>query len=408
MNKGFVVFYTTLLVLAITLALAGSIYMFTFSIQKIVKNMEFSAQAYYASESGLEDAVYRVKNFLSYPASYVLQVGPSSQTSVAITPIGSSRVIESEGQQENRVRKTQAILTVSSENVSFFYGVQVGNQGLSLGNGSQVVGNVFSNGDIEGGGKTQSTITGTAQVAGNHGIKDITVQGDAYADHLSNCAIGGTLFYVSSISSCTYSSKQVLGQQILPQGFPVTQEQINTWKAAAEAGGILSGYSLGNSASGSLGPKKINGNITLGNGATLTLTGTVWVTSTINFGNTDTIKLDPSYETASGVLILDGAANIGNGAVFKGSGKPGSDLIVISLYGPGTAFDLGNTAIADIFYAPNGIIEIGNGLNVKEVTANGLRVGNLATITYQFGLANMSFVNGPGGSFKVSSWKEIE
>ncbi len=407
MQKGFVIFYTVLLVLAITLAIAGSMYFITFSNQKIARNAVFSSQAEYAAESGLEDATYRIKNSLPYSSPYSLLVG-SAQTTIMITTIGPTKTVESDGQEQNRIRKNQAVLAISSSNISFHYGIQVGSQGISLGQGSSVVGNIFSNGDISGGGKTKSTITGTAQAAGNGQIENITVNGDAYADKFSSCSIGGQASYVSSISNCGASSTVHASQQLAPQDFPISQDQITAWKNTAAAGGTVSGYALGNTASGTLGPKKVNGNITLGNGSTLTITGIVWVTGTLNLGNTDTIQLDPGYGAASGVLILDGSASIGNGVTLKGSGQQGSELMILSTYGTGTALHIGNTQSAGLFYAPNGIINMGNGVNAIELTAQGINAGNNATITYQTGLANTNFSSGPGGSFQVLSWKEIQ
>ena len=406
-QRGFVIFYTTILVLSLSLAMAGSIYVLTLSNQKIARNLILSSQAYYAAESGIEDATYRIKNLLPYSASYTLAVG-SSQTNVTVTSAGTLRTVESDGNNQNSTRKLQAILNVSTTSVSFFYGIQTGNDGISMGDGSSIIGNVFSNGDINGVGVSKSTITGTAQAAGSSGIRDIKVNGNAYADHLSNCSVGGNASYVLSISNCSAGSTSHVSQQLAAQNFPITQSQITGWQNDALAGDTLSNYSLGNNASSTLGPKKINGNITLGNGATLTLTGTVWATGTINFGNNVTIKLDPSYGVASGILLLNGSASIGNGAILKGSGQSGSNLILLSTFGSGQALSLGNGATGDIFYAPNGTINVGNGLNVKEVTGNGLDVGNNTTVTYQSGLASINFTSGPGASFQVIGWKEIQ
>lgn len=406
-QSGFALLYATVLVTAVSLAIVSSIAFLSLSERRIVRQNQESSQALFAAESGLEDAVYRIKNLLPYSPAYTLQVGLSS-ADVAVTTEGTIRTVESSGSEKSNTRKLELILDISTENVSFFYGVQVGTQGLNMGNGSTVSGNVFSNGDVVGNGANQSTIVGTAQAAGSSSIEDVKVQGDAYADRLEDCDITGTAYYFTSMNDCSVGSSQQLGEQVQPQSFPITQVQIDVWKAEAEAGGTQGTTSYGNNAQVNLGPKKINGSFSIGNFGTITLGGTVWITGAMSMGNSLTIQLDPSYGGTSGVLILDGPVSFGNGVIARGSGQAESKLMVLSLYGSGTAITLGNTGNGDIFYAPNGIIAIGNGFVAEEITANGIVVGNNATLTYEQGLANIKFSSGPGAGFDVTSWKEKE
>lgn len=406
-HKAFAVLYLTVIILAVVFGIAVAVAVFTSDEHAMANETARSAVAYYASEAGIEDATYRITKALAYPASYVIAVGVPT-TTVTVTSNGAARTVESVGANQSDVRKLRVNLVHSSTTVNFFYGVQVGAGGIVLGDSSSVIGNVFSNGDIQGSGVTKSRITGAAQAAGNHQIKDIRIDQNAAAALFDNCSVGGTASYVTSFTNCVASSTQIIAAAPSSQPFPITQTQIDNWKAEAFAGGELNGYSLGNNSSGALGPKKINGNITLGNTSILTLTGTVWVTGTINFGNTDQIQLDSGYGQASGVLIVDGAFDVGNTATFAGSGQTGSYLMLLSLFGPGDAIDIGNNASGAIFYAPNGIIDVGNGLSLYEATGYGLRVGNNGSITYESGLANAQFSSGPGGSFMVTSWQETE
>lgn len=61
-------------------------------------------------------------------------------------------------------KKIKVRATISSENASFIYGLQVGEDGLTMDNSSTVNGSVYSNGTIDGGNETK--ITGDAYVAG--------------------------------------------------------------------------------------------------------------------------------------------------------------------------------------------------------------------------------------------------
>ncbi|MDP2664492.1 MAG: hypothetical protein Q8O97_00770 [bacterium] len=406
-QSGFAVLYATMLILGVTLAMVGPLGLLSLSSQKMIRKAEASSQALFAAESGIEDASYRIKSFLPYSSSYAISVGSSTAT-ISVAEQGSVKTITVKGQEQNNVRKLETVLAISANGVGFFYGVHVGSQGLTMGNGSVVAGNVFSNGDIKGGGSDKSTITGTAKAAGSSSIEDVAVAEDAYANEFEDCAVLGTAYYVAEIEDCTTGATEVLQEQVQPQSFPITQEQIDAWKAEAEAGGTQGTTSFGNGAQVTLGPKKINGSLSLGNTVVLTMGGTLWVTGAMSMGNSVTIQLDPGYGNASGVLILDGPISFGNGVVAQGSGQSQSKLMVISLYGSGSAITLGNTGTGDIFYAPNGVITIGNGFVAEEVTGKGLTVGNNATVTYESGLADTSFSSGPGAGFEVTIWKEIE
>lgn len=405
-TKGFTLLYIILILLALALASGGIIGAITLASQRVSRSFVMSAQAFYAAESGLEDAAYRIKNLLPYSPSYTIPVGSSTAT-VTVNPQGVARIVNSKGERQTNARSVEAVLSVSTSSVSFFYGVQAGTSGLTMGNSSTVAGNVFSNGDIHGDGADKSTIAGTAQAAGSSDIKDIKINGNAHGDELEDCIVGGTAFYFDEIEDCATGSRQALAQQIQPQGFPISQSQIDEWKTDAAAGGTQGGASYGNSAQATLGPKKIDGSLSAGNNAVITLRGTVWITGAMTLGNTAVIQLDPGYGQTSGVLIVDGAVSFGDGAILRGSGQAQSKLLIISLSG-GTAFSLGNSGTGDIFYASNGTISAGNGFIAKEVTGKGLSVGNSATVTYESGLADTQFSAGPGATFRVQTWKEIE
>lgn len=363
-------------------------------------------RAYFAAEAGTEDLAWRIRHGKAYQASQTVTLDGLTAT-VTVESASGRRIVESRTDSSGAVRAVRAELR-SGTGVSFTYGVQVGAGGLELGDNSSVNGSVYSNGDIAGNGASKSTITGTAKSAGNHLTKDIRVDQDAYSARFDGCSIGGTAYYLTVFTDCTAGRTASLGQELPAEPFPITQEQIDSWKADAAAGGTLSGYSLGNNNSASLGPKKIAGNITLGNSATLTITGTVWVTGTISFGNTDIIRLAPAYSGDSGLMIVDGAVTTGNSATLEGSGQAGSYLMLLSLSGADPAIDIGNSATSAILYAPNGIIDIGNNLTLREATAYGLDVGNGAEITYEAGLADVTFSGGPAAGWQVRDWSEIK
>ena len=267
-----------------------------------------------------------------------------------------------------------------------------------MGNNSIINGNIYSNGTIVGangaqingdgtsagsGGKIEKvTVTGTAKA---HIIKDCTVNGDAYYVAKTNCTVDGTSFPGSSDPSA--------------QNLPIGDDQINAWRDQAAAGEIYDGSMTINS-SGTLGPIKINGSLSVGNSVTLTLMGTVWVTGAVSFGNYVNVVLDPSYGSGSEVFGAHGAISLGNSAVFTPADEDGY-IMLLSEYN-GTAISIGNSADAVILYARNGTISVGNNIELKSVTANQIVLGNGAILNYEEGLADASFTSGPGGSWVFS------
>ena len=156
----------------------------------------------------------------------------------------------------------------------------------------------------------------------------------------------------------------------------------------------------------SLGPKKINGNLSISNSAVLTLTGTVHVTGNITISNSAKIKLASSYGSLSGVIIADGTISPSNSSALQGSGKTGSYLLVLSTNTSNSAIAVGNSASGAIFYTSAGGISVSNSFSAREVTGYKLIMSNSATITYESGLANVFFSSGPTGGWKVTDWQE--
>lgn len=344
--------------------------------------------------------------------------------------------------------KVRAIIDATT--VVFNYGVQIGDGGLQMDNNSRVIGNAYSNGNIVGASGT--VITGSAIVAGAtgkidsvsvngnataHFLEDITVGGDsnsasllratvggnAVSDSISNCTIGGAAAYDTKVS-CTIGGAQTTPNPTVftdPSSLPlpISAAQISDWEAEAAAGGIISGgYTLSNGGAASLGPKKIEGNLTLDNNAVLTVTGTLWVTGQIDLSNGAIIKLDPSYGSLSGVVMAgigdssSGYIELDNGSDARGSGTAGSYLLLLSRRNNigSTAIKASNNASGAILYAGDGVIELENNAGLKELTAYKIHLNNNATVTYESGLANAQFSSGPGGGWAIDkgTWRETD
>ncbi len=408
MHRGFIAIYLSILVLATLTAFGGTLFFLSFRHELIARNLVLSSQAYYASEAGVEDALLRLKKGLVWTNPIPLSVAGSVVQTMISDLAGGSRTVTSEGTISSRTKKSQAVYAISADGVSFFFGAQVGNGGVEMENLSKIVGNIFATGSIEG--TSGAIITGTVKVAGSgKRIKETSVQGDAYADACDSSSITGTL-HANTQTACTYGSyASPLSPPIDPIPLPITQEQIDSWKLTAEAGGIILGnYAMSGSQTASLGPKKIMGNLALENSAQLTVTGTLWVVGNIDVKNDSTIQLASSYGSSSGIIVADGTVNLQNNSISKGSSSAGSYLMYLSTSVLDSAIAMKNNAQADILYSSSGKTSIENNTNVREITAYKLGLKNNTVLTYEIGLQNASFTSGPGGAFRVEDWKEIE
>ena len=421
-EKGFVGLYLTIVVLVLMIGILASIGFGVLAQQKIIQNMTQGAQAYFAAESGAEDALLRLKKGLNAcspagppPCANTLGVGDTTAKIDISDLVGGARTITSEGDLQDRFRTVQVVYELSSTGVGFFYGAQVGDGGIQLQNSSKIIGNVFSNGNFVH--ESIAQASGTVQVAsaGNKitGALDggDEVLGDAYAGICENSNIAG-VFYGLSQTGCTFSSF-VLQSPPSPIPLPISSTDIATWKAEAEAGGppIIGPYTR-SSGTSSLGPIKIIGDMIIQNTAELVVTGTIWVTGNVTIQNSAKVRLSPGYGTTSGMIIADGVITLENNTVSSGSGQAGSYLMYLSTYpgvpSPSSALVIKNFAVADILYTTNGFVQIDNNADLREVTAYGVRLQNNAELTYEIGLGSAVFTSGPGGGWAVTSWHEIE
>lgn len=132
--------------------------------------------------------------------------------------------------------------------------------------------------------------------------------------------------------------------------------------------------------------------------------------------NGATVRLPASYGTASGIVVSDGRVSIGNNSNFSGSGQTGSYIMVLTTSDCPTsvscsgnnAITLSNNGGAVILNAQNGTLHINNNGGAKEAVAKRILMDNGATVTYESGLSDVNFSSGPGGTFSIDSWQEIE
>ena len=416
-EKGAALLLSIILILSVSLIISLGLSSLGFHSLISTRNKIKSIQSYYAAEAGIEDSLLRIKNEMQFSSPNTLTIGDSS-ASIEISEelINGSWTITCQGDTNNRIRKLTVTYGEATDEISFYYGAQAGEGGVVMGNNAQVIGNIFSNGSIlpSGGGRGEVTDTAIVALNGNK-IEKVNIGGDAYAYSCKNSDITGTLYYVAggTIKNCNYADLVELANEIEAEDLPIPPEQITAWEEEATLGGTFSGdYILDGGQTGSLGPIKIIGNLVVENNSSLTMTGLIYVTGNITIQNNSTLQLDESFGSMSGTIISDGQIIVGNNAVILGSGQPGSFLMVLStnnsLDPANPAIDVSNNVEAAIFYASNGIIHLHNNIDIREATGYKLALDNNAVISYETGLENVNFTSGPGGSWRVENWQEIE
>jgi len=427
-QKGLVGLYLVIIVLILSVGIASSVAFTIVAQLKIVRNNIASAQAYYASESGVEDALLRLRTGLTIPVpgSYpTFAVGTAIAEPDISVDIGGARTITVKGDDTNRIRRSEVVYTIDSTGVGFNFGAQVGDGGMEMRPGSEVIGNVFSNATIfaGGGAGADRLITDSVVIARNGSKLNGVNVGDTSCPtctgdvRVHTCdggsEIKGTLTYVSggSPGSCTAATFIDGGPgEIDPEPFPITDAMIADWKSDAAVTVTVGDVLI--SSDETRGPEKIDGDLTLSNSVVLTLSGTIWVTGTFNPGNLSVVKLESSYGDLSGIFIVDQKVDISNNVSLEGTSSPTSFLLVAGISSSvdegDPAMDVNNNVDGAILFAPNGLMVINNNVDLVEASAYKLLLKNGVTITYDVGLANSRFSSGPSGGWVVSSWKEIE
>lgn len=239
-------------------------------------------------------------------------------------------------------------------------------------------------------------------------ISGLTIGGHAHANTLTNDAISGDAYYQTKTGGSVGGTSYPGSADPPTRDLPVTEANVNDFKALASAGTIWNGdYTVSGGQSAIIGPMKITGNLLVDNNATLTMTGTVWVVGNATFNNNATLRLDPGYGPDSGAIVTDGIFTLNNNVIVQGSGNLDSFVMGISTSNASNAITIYNNATSIILATINGTIYINNNGGANAISAYRLNLENNATVTYLSGLADTQFSAGPGGSFQAGGWQEV-
>ncbi|MBI3019821.1 MAG: hypothetical protein HYY60_00635 [Parcubacteria group bacterium] len=390
---------------------------------KIVRAADAGSKSYFLAEAGIEDAVYRLKTGREISDTETLVSGGTAESTV-ITRDGDIWNIRAEGETKENIRAVAVSLTLGDD-IQLNYGVQAGEGGFEIDNTASVIGNVFSNGPVEG--ENSNMVRGTVVSAGQFGrVLGIHATSSVYAYAIEDSFIEKDAYFQTIDGATTVLGTKYPGSaSVATSPLPISDETLDEWEAAALAGGSISSpcpYEAEDGAA--LGPVKINCDLTIAGNAAVTLRGTVLVAGNVTVKNTSSVRIDPSAGEKSVAIIAHNPSDmlagsrveINNQAFFAGTGAEDSYILVVSRNrsaedgGSVRAIDIANQSDAGalLVYAPHGEILIQNKTVLREVSGYKIHLKNSAEVEYKTGLANLLFDAGPSGGYDILEWREVE
>jgi len=277
--------------------------------------------------------------------------------------------------------------------------------------------NLANNATITGNATSSSNSPSTSYISGGNKAR-IWGNGDAYTITPSSGFVLGTK------TTGVYPPSQ--NPPIAPTDLETT---IDGFEAGATAGGVTNGDVTISGTNNTLGPRQINGNLTLTNNSELKLTGNIWVNGNVTLNNNSKVYLDSSFGNNSAVLIADyksdrsdwtkGLINVNNGATVSGTDKNNpktpSYILMFSTQSPKApvepsnwknypAISVSNNVHGGVYYAPYGSYAQSQVAQIRAVVANGLLLYNNSVLDYDGNWGNSGISTGPAGKWTITEW----
>ncbi|OIO51331.1 hypothetical protein COY93_04165 [Candidatus Uhrbacteria bacterium CG_4_10_14_0_8_um_filter_58_22] len=433
-RNGFVLPFI-MIITALVVVAGLSLLSYASSVSRTKKLVREEFMALQSAEAGLSKAIFCLNaqnsdgcggSFgLAYVGESDVIMGTGSFTT-EITGAGSQRTVTSVGTMPSGLSRTVRIeLTTipSQDDVSFGYALQSGDGGAYLENNSEINGTLYSGGDVTCQ-TDRAVVDGDVYVSADGGkIDSCTVNYHAHADRILDSKVGGDAFFrfnPADIAGTDVDGTKFPGS-IRPNPEPLPEIDLDFWHASAEQGGVVAGpFSPPDNST--IGPIKIVGDLNIGNGVDLTVTGPVWVTGNIFTGNVSSFTLAAGFGEYSTVILADdpsdqvshGKIDVTNNTTIRGSGNPKSHLLFVSTNTSTSvdspALSVANNSDGAIFFATQGALRIQNNAGAKSLAAYRLHVSQRATVNYvESDLADTKFSNSPGGVWHMveDSWRQV-
>ncbi len=229
-----------------------------------------------------------------------------------------------------------------------------------------------------------------------------TVTGDVRAHSILNMTIGKGAYY-QLLQNSTAANYFPNSTDPPPTVLPISDGQLASWKDTAAQAAVYSGDISG--CRSTLPSGKYIGSVTFTNSCVVKATSPIWITGDFNLNNGNTVSLDNTFGTASGVIIVDGKVNLSNNNKVLGTNQGSSELMVISTYDSqtlgGDAIVLNNGGNNVVLYAGKGSVNVGNGNTLQQLTAWKVIMQNNAVLNYNSGFSSLFFNSGPSGKYSL-------
>ncbi len=433
--RGFALALTTI-VIGLVLAYAVIVLDSVLSARRAGKVFQSSLAAEQIAEAGLHKAIFCLNATsgtncsgtysISYTGESNISFGGGTFSTV-VTGSGATRLVTSTATDPTgRVAQVKMEVTTvpPTDNTSFSYALQSGQGGAYMSNNSSINGTIYSNGDVVCQ-SNNAIITGDAYSTKTGGKVDSCKVGfHAHADRVLNAKVMGDAYYKTDPTDIAGST--VTGTKhpnsATPSFAALPAFSLDFWRDSAAAGGTISGnYNL-SSTTVSLGPIKIDGNLTMDNNVTVNVNGPIWVKGNITSSNNVTFRLNSSFGTYGTVILADnvdnpltsGKIDLSNNTGIFGSGDPKSHILFVSSNSSTSdsspAMLISNNASGAVFMTLNGTMRLANNAGANSLAGYRLYLDQNAAVTYVESDFSGQFSNSPSSNWHQSSttWRQVK
>lgn len=407
------------------------------------KSFAGSDRAFYAAQSGVEELMLRLRSHHNFGSSWSLEEGLDNGARYYATISGDldNKIATSTGVFEGFTRRLEVKTVSSGTKTSFFFAVQSGVGGFELEGNTAIIGwdgqpgNVYSNGDILGErastGVSGSKIFGNAWAVGKiSGLRGddsggVYIRDDAHAAQLIRCQVGGNTKAPVPPVNCPHDGEYFTEDP--PEEVPLAAIDVEFWKQQAAQSAVWPGNCTIGAKDATdcawpekeVGSLKIEGNLIILSGGTVTFTGPIWVEGDITINSNVKVFVDENLESEGAVIVADYPADrFGRGKItatsnvtFSQTSQEGPAIFISTNAGDncllGPAITVSSNTATVVFSAPDGCVFFQSNSSVRGVLAKKTYLSNNSEIIYDPRLAYVILKTGLGG-WVVTSYQEIE
>ncbi len=461
-QNGFAALLLIFVLGMVGMLVASSLVLTGYNESQMARTGASGTSAYYVANSGIEDAIYKIRHITDYgllTVSYTIPVDHGS-AAVTVSPGADAkeRLIDAVGTIGPYVSRIRAVVQNTSVIPGFPYAVHAGSGGFEMENNAIVTGDVYAMGDIMGGSSNNnctgnpSMIQGVATSSGTFTTlpdgsgNGVCTSSDAYGKKFNACFIKGTAFYVQLPVACsnappTSDISGTIPSPIAPIPFPISDGQIDdvtkhikqTYTGNCYVGGPQDTPGCYTKEAVTnipiVGGVRITGALTISS-SNIKFSGPVWVSQDMMFTSNVTIGLTADLTDISQMIVVDdriiAKANIN---FIPNTGVSGDKvyLLPISRFDPRSVpgftgdicrKDNPDTTINSIyvqsnindvlFYAPHGCLYIkgvGGGTYFGSAIGEKILLGG-GTLTYDTALVKAEFGTTRSGGWQIASFNQ--